>query len=62
MRENFKEITEEIVKIVWHPSRIYKWPEDHLINDLEDCEELFYGMKVKENTIQTIKMSIKLRS
>jgi hypothetical protein len=33
MRENNKTMAEEIAKIVWHPSRMHKWPEDHLIYD-----------------------------
>ena len=36
MRENNKGMAEEIAKIVWHPSRMYKWPEDHLISDYDD--------------------------
>ena len=27
---------EEIVKIVWHPQRMSKWPEDYLIYDPDD--------------------------
>jgi hypothetical protein len=58
MRENNKGMSEEIAKIVWHPSRMAKWPEDNLIDDsdsdLDNMENI--------STIRTIKMSIRLRS
>ena len=61
IKENRKKMTEEIVKIVWHPSRIYKWPEDPLIYDLEDHMDYVQNISIT-STIRDIKKSIKLRS
>jgi hypothetical protein len=61
MRENGKKMAEEIAKIVWHPSRMARWPEDCLSDDL--C--MFSKVHAEENitcTIRKIKMSIKIRS
>jgi len=60
IREKRKGMAEEIAKIVWHPSRIYKWPEDQLIYDSDDF--LDYEYYKNTSTIRSIKMSIKLRS
>ena len=56
---------EEIAKIVWHPSRMYIWPEDPLIDDSDD--EIDQNPENTQNiyinsTIRNIKMSIRLRS
>ena len=59
MRENGKTMSEEIAKIVWHPSRMSRWPEDHLIDDIDDT---YSDIRSITSTIRTIKMSIKLRS
>jgi hypothetical protein len=62
-------MAEEIAKIVWHPSRMTKWPEDCLINeDDSDSDSLtnLYNLNIQDisitSTIRSIKMSIKLRS
>ena len=57
MRETKKDISEEIAKIVWHPRRMYKWHEDHLIYDCND----YLNISIT-STIRNIKNSIKLRS
>jgi hypothetical protein len=64
MRENNKGMSEEIAKIVWHPSRMAKWPEDPLIDEVEDLY-IFPKVRIEENItsiIRKIKMSIKIRS
>jgi hypothetical protein len=68
MRENNKGMSEEIAKIVWHPSRMAKWPEDPLIDDsASDSENLYIFSKVRDEenitcTIREIKICIKIRS
>ena len=64
MRENGKGIAEEIAKIIWHPSRMSKWPEDKLIddNDLNTLNMEYIQNIPITSTILTIKRSIKLRS
>jgi hypothetical protein len=65
MRENKKIMAEEIAKIVWHPSRMYKWPEDQLIDDSDsetDIDSLNMQNISITSTIRTIKISIKRRS
>jgi hypothetical protein len=52
-------MAEEIAKIVWHPSRMSKWPEDHLIDDID--VDSVQNISIT-STIRTIKMNIKLRS
>ena len=59
MRETNKMMSEEIAKIVWHPSRMSRWPEDHLIDDSD--EDSIQNISIT-STIRTIKNSIKLRS
>ena len=59
MRENCREMAEEIAKIVWHPSRMNRWPEDNLIDDSD--KDSVQNIPVT-STIRTIKMSIRLRS
>jgi hypothetical protein len=61
MRENKKGMAEEIAKIVWHPSRMSRWPEDHLIDD-SDLDTLNNQNISITSTIRTIKICIKLRS
>jgi hypothetical protein len=36
LKKDRKIMNEEIVKMVWHPCRMSKWPEDSLIYDPED--------------------------
>jgi hypothetical protein len=64
LRENGKIIAEEIAKIVWHPSRMSKWPEDHLI--YEDYDSDLDTLNIHNipitSTIRDIKKSIKRRS
>jgi hypothetical protein len=66
MRENCKGMSEEIAKIVWHPSRMSRWPEDDLFDDIgADSEnESDYDLDSIPitSTIRAIKISIKLRS
>ena len=52
-------MAEEIAKIVWHPSRMNRWPEDHLIDEEES--DSIQNISVT-STIRTIKICIKLRS
>jgi hypothetical protein len=52
-------MAEEIAKIVWHPSRMSRWPEDHLIDEIDDTDSDIRGIT---STIRDIRMSIKLRS
>jgi hypothetical protein len=61
LRENGKIMTEEIAKIVWHPSRMYKWHEDQLIYD-SDLDSLNNQNISITSTIRDIKISIKIRS
>jgi hypothetical protein len=66
MRENNKKMAEEIAKIVWHPIRMSKWPEDHLIDEESESESDSNALNIHNisitSTIRTIKMSIRLRS
>jgi hypothetical protein len=57
MRENFHEMAEEIAKIVWHPSRMSKWPEDNLLDEADNLNNI-----QSISTIRDIKICIKLRS
>ena len=59
MRENGKIMAEEIAKIVWHPSRMSKWPEDKLIDDID--VDSVQNISIS-STIRDIKISIRLRS
>jgi hypothetical protein len=64
MRETNKEMSEEIAKIVWHPSRMYKWPEDNLIYDSDedsDYSNIMRNISIT-STIRDIKMSIRIRT
>jgi hypothetical protein len=56
----YREISEEIAQIVWHPSRKYVWPEDYLIYDSDEDDSMDYALT--NCTIRYIKMSMKLRS
>ena len=60
MRETNKKMAEEIAKFVWHPSRMYKCPEDQLIYDSDEDSDM-RNISIT-STIRTIKNSIKLRS
>jgi hypothetical protein len=61
MREYGKIMAEEIAKIVWHHSRMSKWPEDQLIDDNDIDSDLMQNIS-NTSTIRTIKICIKLRS
>ena len=60
MRENGKIIAEEIAKIVWHPSRMSRWPEDPLIDDIKPYYDLNINYVQITSTIRDIKICIKL--
>jgi hypothetical protein len=61
MRENNKKMSEEIAKIVWHPSRMSRWPEDHLIEDIGTNILNIQNTQIT-STIRDIKICIKRRS
>jgi hypothetical protein len=59
MKLTRKIINEEIVRIVWHPSRMSKWPDDYLIYDSED-DSMDYALT--NFTIRDIKKRMIIRS
>ena len=58
IKETNKIINEEIVKMVWHPFRMSKWPEDYLVYDPEDPMD--YALT--NFTIREIKKRMVIRS
>ena len=65
MRENCKNMAEEIAKIVWHPSRMSRWPEDQLYDDDKSTDDSSTDDQSIDNpssTIRTIKINIRRRS
>jgi hypothetical protein len=61
LRENFHEMSEEIAKIVWHPIRMSKWPEDCLIDEHSDSDECYDSDADHQNNMQNISITSTIR-